>query len=499
MPDTPIAFFDTDLEQKARQDARKVLEPLVGPSGPAVGFPTKPVVEMAPVPVNEQKGAAKAEQPDLTKEYAQMTGMMPSFPNQGQEIPFERSLLGRIIYPEWRARKMRELGFPEEAIGQPLPPPPAPTTAPMQIIPPQGNAGEGAITSDTIRNAIQSYAGFQPNITAIGAPRYQLTQAQANQLFNRPVASPAPVAQAPAPTVGWYQIEGQPKQYITDEFWKTPVPGGGSFNVIPGSAAGPSWVPPVSIKMGGEELKVPAQVLIDYAKSMPTQINPPEWTIPPPVESKMNELWKIIQAPVGTYSTSQRNAAAAMLNDLNRQVLEYNKDQLQTWQTALGYPLRERETAAHETSALAQAQSAAAQAMIAGPHAEYYRKMAQQGQLVPPGYAVFNPETRQKLFENAPKEENFAPYVRDAILAATEETPTGRLINPGMFLGYLNAIGKSIKGDKWQTLTFKDLDPSIVAPYIHRLIQANPKTANMKLGSDEYNEAFNATLRELYK
>ncbi|MEO0249444.1 MAG: hypothetical protein ABIN58_07865, partial [candidate division WOR-3 bacterium] len=406
----------------------------------------------------------------------------------------------------WRYNRMAELGFPHEAIGEPTPGLiPAPKAEEQQMakmpVAPQfsGQQSQGGMNWPTIQSAIQRYAGFQPGVTDI-AKGYQLTQEQANRLLNQPLAQPA-AQPIPAPTVGWYQIEGQPRQVITDEYWKTPVQGGGSFNVIPGSAAGPQWAPPVTLTVGGKEYTLPATTVIDLAKNLPKETpKPPEWTIPPQFESKIDELTKIIQAPPGTYTIDQRNLAAHALSDLNRQVLEFNKGQMDVWRAQMGYPLQEREVAARERGAEAQAMGATAQLMTAGPHAEYYRKLAKEGQLVPPGYAVFSPETQQKLFEHREKSEPIWRYIHDAMAFATEKTPTGEEFrNPASFVGYLNMIGKVFDIEELKNLKFKDLSQSFIAPYIHRLLQTSPKTQNLKPGSAEYNEAFAATLRELYK
>jgi hypothetical protein len=216
----------------------------------------------------------------------------------------------------------------------------------------------------------------------------------------------------------------------------------------------------------------------------------------------MAELTKIIQAPVGAYTTGQRHAAAAALGDLNKQVSEMNRYQADMWKTQMGYPLEERKTIATEMGALAQARTAEAQLMMAGPHADYFKKMAGEGQLVPPGYAIFSPESRKAIFENPQKSEAFAPLARDAILASMEETPTGKIVNPFAFMGYMNLMGKTVakeRGQEWKDITVKEMNREMVAPYIHRIIQTNPKTSKLKPESKEYQQLYNDTLRELYK
>jgi hypothetical protein len=216
----------------------------------------------------------------------------------------------------------------------------------------------------------------------------------------------------------------------------------------------------------------------------------------------MAELTRIIQAPVGAYTTGQRHTAAAALGDLNKQVSEMNRYQADLWKTQMGYPLEERKTAATEMGALAHAKTAEAQLMMAGPHADYFKKLATEGQLVPPGYAIFSPESRKAIFENPQKSEAFAPLARDAIVASMEETPTGKIVNPFAFMGYMNLMGKTVakeRGQEWKDITVKEMNREMVAPYIHRIIQTNPKTSKLKPDSREYQQLYNDTLRELYK
>jgi hypothetical protein len=128
--------------------------------------------------------------------------------------------------------------------------------------------------------------------------------------------------------------------------------------------------------------------------------------------------------------------------------------------------------------------------------------MAGEGQLVPPGYAIFSPESRKAIFENPQKSEAFAPLARDAILASMEETPTGKIVNPFAFMGYMNLMGKTVAKERrqeWKDITVKEMNREMVAPYIHRIIQTNPKTSKLKPDSKEYQQLYNDTLRELYK
>ena len=95
-----------------------------------------------------------------------------------------------------------------------------------------------------------------------------------------------------------------------------------------------------------------------------------------------------------------------------------------------------------------------------------------------------------------------APLARDALLASTEDTPTGKIVNPFAFMGYMNLMGRTVskeRGQEWQDITVKNMNSEMVAPYIHRIIQTNPKTANLKPTSKEYQQLYNDTLRELYK
>ena len=303
--------------------------------------------------------------------------------------------------------------------------------------------------------------------------------------------------------VGWFQIEGGPKTTITDEYWKTPMTGRGSFNVIPGSAAGPAWAAPVTVRMFGKDYTLPAATVAELGNTFQREGNrTPKFEIPTDMQNQMDAYSKIIQAPQGAYTTGQRAAAASALNNLNTQATQMNQQAIDVWKAQMGYPLEERKTTATEMGALAHAKTAEAQLMMAGPHADYFKKLAAEGTLVPPGYAIFNPETRKAMFENPAKSEAFAPLARDALLASTEDSPTGKVVNPFAFMGYMNLMGKTVsreRGQEWKDITVKDMNKEMVAPYIHRIIQTNPKTMKLKPTSKEYQQLYNDTLRELYK
>jgi hypothetical protein len=255
--------------------------------------------------------------------------------------------------------------------------------------------------------------------------------------------------------------------------------------------------------MFGKDYTLPAATAAELGRTFEREApRTPEWTIPPEIDTQMKDLSKIISAPMGAVTSSQRQTAANRLEGFNRQVAEMNKQTVDLWKTQMGYPLEERKTAATEMGALAHAKTAEAQLMMAGPHADYFRKLASEGQLVPPGYAIFSPESRKAIFENPQKSEAFAPLARDAIVASMEETPTGKIVNPFAFMGYMNLMGRTVakeRGQEWKDLTVKEMNREMVAPYIHRIIQTNPKTSKLKPDSKEYQQLYNDTLRELYK
>jgi hypothetical protein len=495
--------FDTELEEKARQNAQNMLRTAIAPPGPAPGTQPTPDKEKksSPVTINiaganeptwleQQIGGAKALGQNLGLA-AQMPAAALNWANQNLIPPmtggykFGREFnVGGVpggtpgtvydkmvenLYPWVKPKEF----FTPAAFGL-VPVPGRKTTPP--VIPPPGELAAGHVPGQTLSRA-------QEIIDMAKNARGGYEAAPSN--------------------VGWFQVEGGPRQTITDEYWQTPIPGRGSFNVIPGSAAGPAWAPPVTVRMYGKDYTLPASTVAELGRTFQREApKTPEWTIPPEYESKMAELTKIIQAPVGAYTTGQRHAAAAAFGDLNKQVSEMNKYQADMWRTQMGYPLEERKTAATEMGALAQARNAEAQLMLAGPHADYFKKLAGEGQLVPPGYAIFSPESRKAIFENPQKSEAFAPLARDAVLASMEETPTGKIVNPFAFMGYMNLMGKTVakeRGQEWKDITVKEMNREMVAPYIHRIIQTNPKTSKLKSDSKEYQQLYNDTLRELYK
>jgi len=165
-------------------------------------------------------------------------------------------------------------------------------------------------------------------------------------------------------------------------------------------------------------------------------------------------------------------------------------------------PIEQMTAQAHQISAEASKRQAEANLMMAGPHADYFRKLASEGQLVPPGYAIFSPESRKATFENPQRAEAFAPLARDAIMASMEETPTGKIVNPFAFMDYMNLMGRTLakeRGQEWKDVTVREMNREMVGPYIHRIIQTNPKTMRLKPESKEYEQLYNDTLRELYK
>jgi hypothetical protein len=494
--------FDTDLEEKARQNAQNMLRNAISPPGTPAETPAAPGKDKtSPVTINiggsnepnwlqRQIGEATAIGKNLALA-AQMPAAGLNWANQnlvppmtgGYKFGSEFNIAGvpgatpgtvydRMVENLYPWVKPREFSIPA-MLGMVRVP--GRETIPA-VIPPPGELAPGHAPGQTLSRA-QEIIDMAKN-------------AQGGY-------------EAAPPNVGWFQVEGGPRQTITDEYWKTPIPGRGSFNVIPGSAAGPAWAPPVTVRMYGKDYTLPASTVAELGRTFQREApRTPEWTIPPEYESKMTELNKIIQAPTGTYTSGQRHAAAAALGDLNRQVGEMNKQAVDLWKTQMGLPLEERKTAATEMGAAASMKNAEAAIMQAGPHAEYFQKLAKEGTLVPPGYAIFNPETRKSMFENPAKSEAMAPLARDALLASTEDTTTGKIVNPFAFMGYMNLMGRTVakeRGQEWQDITVKNMNREMVAPYIHRIIQTNPKTANLKPTSKEYQQLYNDTLRELYK
>ena len=496
--------YDTDLEERARQNAQNMFQNAIAPPGPPAASATPAKEQKPPVTINiggePRNPYANLLDPGFYASMGKNLGLAAQLPaaainwaNQniippltgGYKFGSEFSVGGvpggtpgtvyqKMIenaYPYASAKTFPEMFGMVPAPGRERPP---------AVIPPSG----GPFNIET--------ASYTPQLTGYKNP------GPIDMVKNTQGGYEA----APS-NVGWFQIEGGPRQTITDEYWRTPIPGRGSLNVIPGSAAGPAWAPPVTIRMFGKDYTLPAATAAELGRTFEREApRTPEWTIPPEIDTQMKDLSKIISAPMGAVTSSQRQTAANRLEGFNRQVAEMNKQTVDLWKTQMGYPLEERKTAATEMGALAHAKTAEAQLMMAGPHADYFRKLASEGQLVPPGYAIFSPESRKAIFENPQKSEAFAPLARDAIVASMEETPTGKIVNPFAFMGYMNLMGRTVgkeRGQEWKDLTVKEMNREMVAPYIHRIIQTNPKTSKLKPDSKEYQQLYNDTLRELYK
>ncbi len=491
--------FDTDLEERTRQRAQNLFQNAVAPAGPPAATAT---TERKTSPVTINIGGEGTKQSPYT------------------------NLMG----PDFRIPTQFDQGLRNATVGTAGLPFSYATDVAANALN-AANRGLGAIAGyqfpgEVVRNRTQdalslvrmggrdiaSSLGMVPaptrTPTAFTIPNEMaVSHVPGLEAANRVIEmakSPGGTYEAAPPNVGWFQIEGGPKRTITDEYWRTPMTGGGSFNVIPGSAAGPQFAPPVTLRMYGKDYTLPAATVAELGQTFQREQAPrmPEFTIPTEYQTRMDDLMKIIKAPMGSVGGATRTAAAHALGDLQREVTEMNRQTIDVWKTQMGYPLEERKVGAQETGAYAHAKTAEAQLMMAGPHADYFKKLASEGTLVPPGYAIFNPETRKAMFENPQKSEAFAPLARDALLASTEDTPTGKIVNPFAFMGYMNLMGKTVSREKrqeWKDIAVKDMNKEMVAPYIHRIIQTNPKTMKLKPESKEYQQLYNDTLRELYK
>jgi hypothetical protein len=493
---------DTDLEERARQKAQNMFQNAIAPPGPPAATATPAKEEKPPVTINiggePRSPYANLLDPGFYAHMAKNAGLAAQMPAAGINWANQNiipPLTGGYKFgsefnvggvpggtPGTVYQKMVENAYPyasaktfPEMFG--MVPSPG-RERPSAAIPPSG----GPFNIET--------ASYTPQLTGFNTPG-GINAARNTQ------------GEAAASNVGWFQIEGGPRQTITDEYWKTPSSGRGSLNIIPGSAAGPAWAPPVTIRMFGKDYTLPAATAAELGRTFQREApQTPEWTIPPEIDTQMKDLSKIISAPMGAVTSSQRQTAGNRLEGLNRQVAEMNKQTIDLWKTQMGYPLEERKVGATEMGAVAQARNAEANIMMAGPHADYFQKLAKEGTLVPPGYAIFNPETRKSIFENPAKTEAFAPLARDALLASTEDTATGKIVNPFAFMGYMNLMGRTVskeRGQAWEDITVKNMNKEMVAPYIHRIIQNNPKTSKLKAESKEYQQLYNDTLRELYK